>query len=234
MASSSCSRRTGMPVVFTTDRPGSPAVAAAIEAGLVVGRDIESAARALRVICDAARAPDRVARRAGRRTAGRDGRLLGVAPGGRSAGHPHARCRAGADGRGGPRRGGAARLSGRAQGAGGRAQVGRAAAWWSASPARAELRAALNSTAERLAPEAWSVERMLDGAGSSSCWRAAAATPRSARVVVAGAGGTLTELAADTAVALGPIGEDARPRAARPAALRRPAGRLPRRPAAGR
>ena len=52
--------RTAMPVVFTTDRPSSPSVAEAVAAGLVVHRDIESAARALRVAWDAAADPSGV------------------------------------------------------------------------------------------------------------------------------------------------------------------------------
>ena len=49
-----------MPVVFTTDRPSSPSVTEAIAAGLIVHRDIESSARALRVAWDAAADPSGV------------------------------------------------------------------------------------------------------------------------------------------------------------------------------
>ena len=149
-------QRTGMPVVFTTDRPGSPAVATAIEAGLVVGRDIESAARALRVICDAAEPPagtpaeleaEPPVEAAGYWASRQVVAALGIPmPGAELVRTPE-------DGLAAAERLGypvvLKALAAEHKSEGGGVVVG------IAGPA--ELRAALDSTAERLGPEAWSV-----------------------------------------------------------------------------
>ena len=78
------------------------------------------------------------------------------------------------------------------------------------------------------------MERMLDQGPAVELLVGCRRDPAFGSVVAVGAGGTLTELAADTAVALGPVDRGACPCAASPPALCAAARRLPRLPAACR
>lgn len=196
--------RTGMPIVFTTDRPASPAVAEAIAAGLVVHRDIESAARALRVACDAAidppGVPDEPAPEAPLSDAGYwrargavaglgvpvvDAELVrsaeeAVAAAGR-IGYPVV----------------LKALAGEHKSDAGGVVLG--------IDSDERLTDAIGETAFRLEPVAWSVERMLDERWAFELLVGCRRDPAFGCVVAVGAGGTLTELVADTAIALGPV-----------------------------
>ena len=72
----------------------------------------------------------------------------------------------------------------------------------------AALEQAIAVTAERLAPGAWTVEQMLDAGPSAELLLGCRRDPAFGCVAVAGSGGTLAELAADTAVALAPVDAD--------------------------
>jgi acyl-CoA synthetase (NDP forming) len=196
--------RTGRPVVFTTDRPSSPSVADAVAAGLVVHRDIESSARALRVAWDAAceptGVPDEPAADAPVAGAGYwDAREIFAGLGvpvvpaelaGSAAEAVEAAARIGYPVV-------LKALAGEHKSEDGGVVVGIAD--------EASLEHALAGTIERLAPHAWTVERMLDAGPTVELLLGCRRDPAFGCVAVAGAGGTQAEVAADTAVALAPV-----------------------------
>jgi len=72
----------------------------------------------------------------------------------------------------------------------------------------AALERAIARTAERLAPDAWTIERMLAAGPSVELLLGCRRDLAFGCVAVAGEGGTLAELTADTAVALAPLDTD--------------------------
>ncbi len=199
--------RTAMPVVFTTDRPSSPSVTEAIAAGLIVHRDIESAARALRVAWDAAADPSGVpdepaAERPVSETgywAARDAvAAIGIPVPPAELVHDPGQALAAAGRLGYPVV--LKALAGEHKSDAGGVALG--------IEDEAALEQAIAVTAERLAPGAWTVEQMLDAGPSAELLLGCRRDPAFGCVAVAGSGGTLAELTADTAVALAPVDAD--------------------------
>ncbi len=199
--------RTAMPVVFATDRPSSPTVAEAVAAGLVVHRDIESSARALRVAWDAAADPSGVldepaaeppVTAAGYWVAREAVAALGIPVVPAELVHDAGQALAAAGRLGYPVV--LKALAGEHKSDAGGVVLG--------VEGEVALEQAIAVTTERLAPGAWTVEQMLDAGPSVELLLGCRRDPAFGCVAVAGAGGRLAELAGDTAVALAPVDDD--------------------------